>query len=689
MRKFFPCFVAMVLVLVTFSSSWSQCPEEPKDLGECDTLNVVCWDCEIDTSVPGPYFVRVLLLVTHDSNTFYWEGGSRWVQDSIAAFVTPLEWTRTNPSAYCSVSSYWNTSEFYGPQAERSIFRHVIDSETGDTLMVNRMMWMASQAAGWEWDSRIVQVDTDSSYFRMALVTTGQTDRRWWEGDRTLLATITLKVSDTMHVCIDSTFWAPNSKLTFTRYDSKVYFPRHNLPICFWFGPPRIEVTSPNGGENWCAGSTKNVTWGSENLAGNVKIDYSTNGGGSWNAITASTPNDGEYSWDIPPDVSASTTCRVKISDVDDDPSDMSDADFTISQKAVTVVSPNGGEALVVNEPHGITWVYSCLDYVSIEYSTNSGADWNTVVSSTPSDGFYTWQVPDTPSDSCRIRICDTTGTPCDTSDDDFSIGHRDFAMEAFPDTQFVYAGQDTNYNVVISPIYGFNSPCTLSVSNLPPGASGTFDPAIIVYPYTDTSVLTISTTDATPEGYYTITVTATETDKGISQLEHSTEVVLVVSAAHIGLTLPTGGEVWCAGKINEITWTSEGLAGSFIQIDYSTNAGTSWLLVEDSTENDGTYDWTPPEPPSDSCLVKVSDADGLPFDESDSLFAIFLAGDANADGMVNIADAMYIINYLFIAGPAPTHPEAGDVNVDGEINVADAVWIVNYLFIAGPAPEC
>jgi hypothetical protein len=61
------------------------------------------------------------------------------------------------------------------------------------------------------------------------------------------------------------------------------------------------------------------------------------------------------------------------------------------------------------------------------------------------------------------------------------------------------------------------------------------------------------------------------------------------------------------------------------------------------------------------------------------------LYGDANCDGMVNIADVVHLVNYLFIDGPAPCLLRLGDVNCDEAINIADVVHLVNYLFINGP----
>lgn len=66
-----------------------------------------------------------------------------------------------------------------------------------------------------------------------------------------------------------------------------------------------------------------------------------------------------------------------------------------------------------------------------------------------------------------------------------------------------------------------------------------------------------------------------------------------------------------------------------------------------------------------------------------------FLRGDVNADGVVNTVDVVYLINYLYIHGPAPVPWRAGDVDADGTITAADVVYLINYLFIGGPPPPC
>jgi hypothetical protein len=63
--------------------------------------------------------------------------------------------------------------------------------------------------------------------------------------------------------------------------------------------------------------------------------------------------------------------------------------------------------------------------------------------------------------------------------------------------------------------------------------------------------------------------------------------------------------------------------------------------------------------------------------------------GDATGDGVINIADVMYMINYLYRSGPYPASFEAGDANCDGDHGILDIVFLINYLYKGGPPPGC
>jgi hypothetical protein len=71
-----------------------------------------------------------------------------------------------------------------------------------------------------------------------------------------------------------------------------------------------------------------------------------------------------------------------------------------------------------------------------------------------------------------------------------------------------------------------------------------------------------------------------------------------------------------------------------------------------------------------------------------------FVRGDANQDGRVDVADAISIISFLFVYGAQPRCLDAADVNDDAYlgtlngVNLADALYLLQYLFVRGrPVP--
>ncbi|MFN0057732.1 MAG: right-handed parallel beta-helix repeat-containing protein [Planctomycetota bacterium] len=68
---------------------------------------------------------------------------------------------------------------------------------------------------------------------------------------------------------------------------------------------------------------------------------------------------------------------------------------------------------------------------------------------------------------------------------------------------------------------------------------------------------------------------------------------------------------------------------------------------------------------------------------------AVFVRGDCNSDGNINIADPIFLLAFLFGVGVSPpTCADASDGNDDGLLNIADAIAILLALFAApGPLP--
>ena len=66
-----------------------------------------------------------------------------------------------------------------------------------------------------------------------------------------------------------------------------------------------------------------------------------------------------------------------------------------------------------------------------------------------------------------------------------------------------------------------------------------------------------------------------------------------------------------------------------------------------------------------------------------------YLYGDANGDWAINVADVVYLVNFLYRDGDPPIPVEAGDANCDEIVNIADVVYLVNYLYRGGHLPGC
>ncbi len=63
------------------------------------------------------------------------------------------------------------------------------------------------------------------------------------------------------------------------------------------------------------------------------------------------------------------------------------------------------------------------------------------------------------------------------------------------------------------------------------------------------------------------------------------------------------------------------------------------------------------------------------------------ITGDPNGSGDIDVADAMYLINYLFTGGEAPDPYLTGDVDCNDTVNLLDIIYLINYIFRDGPEP--
>jgi hypothetical protein len=134
--------------------------------------------------------------------------------------------------------------------------------------------------------------------------------------------------------------------------------------------PEMIQLTSPNGGENWMVGEHKNITWTTTGYVGNIKLEYSKDGfAADVHEITPSAPDTGIFDWIVPDDPSNTVKVRATLAGA---PSifDDSDANFTISlvsDLTLDVIRSTYSPGYATNPQ-------TYIDYLHLDWSDIAGA---------------------------------------------------------------------------------------------------------------------------------------------------------------------------------------------------------------------------------------------------------------------------------------------------------------------------
>ena len=124
----------------------------------------------------------------------------------------------------------------------------------------------------------------------------------------------------------DNTF--PAGKIAVGAYKYSAFF--DDVLVTKVGGLDKITVTSPNGGERWQTNVPQQISWTSNGITGQVKIEISTNNGASWTIIAPNVDNTGNYSW-TPSPTYISKNCLIRITSLSNNTVfDLSDAEFTI-----------------------------------------------------------------------------------------------------------------------------------------------------------------------------------------------------------------------------------------------------------------------------------------------------------------------------------------------------------------------
>lgn len=108
------------------------------------------------------------------------------------------------------------------------------------------------------------------------------------------------------------------------------------------------------------------------------------------------------------------------------------------------------------------------------------------------------------------LTVANGAGSHTTTRSDYISVTPPppDFTLSVSPTSAVVVRGNAAVYTITVTPTNAFTGAVDLSVSGLPAGATGTFDPDPVTVPPAGFSTLRVATTSTTKHGTYTVTVT-------------------------------------------------------------------------------------------------------------------------------------------------------------------------------------
>ncbi len=144
---------------------------------------------------------------------------------------------------------------------------------------------------------------------------------------------------------------------------------------------------------------------------------------------------------------------------------------------------------------------------VDIFLSIDGGTTFNQIATNVPNTGSYSWQVSNTPSTLCRVKVKSVGNIFFDVNDQNFEIKlvAPDYALLAVDTLKSVCLPNSADYVINTESISNFSSPILFSATNVPNGASVSFS-STSVMPGQPVTV-TVTTSAAMTPGVYTINI--------------------------------------------------------------------------------------------------------------------------------------------------------------------------------------
>jgi len=199
--------------------------------------------------------------------------------------------------------------------------------------------------------------------------------------------------------------------------------------------PQFLALLSPDGSENWTAGSGQTIQWTfSGNPGPYIKIELLKGGVLNRTIRSRLSTVNNSCAWTVPAKQRPGDDYRIRIRSVRNIAyTDTSDADFSIVSPpppVITVTAPDGGEVWQRGSSHIIDWTYTGKAGTYVKIQLFRGGVLSRILSSSVKtgsngSGSFMWRIPAnlTPGDKYQIKVTSRAkGNVNDTSNGFFTI---------------------------------------------------------------------------------------------------------------------------------------------------------------------------------------------------------------------------------------------------------------------------
>jgi hypothetical protein len=379
---------------------------------------------------------------------------------------------------------------------------------------------------------------------------------------------------------------------------------------------PIFTLLEPNGQDRLVPSDTTTIRWTSQFVppTATADIDYSTDAGESWNLIASvnsdNLPATNSYDWIVPDAPSEQAIVRVRIPQSSS--RDSSESFLTIlPHPELTVLQPNGGEHWYGGEKRTISWNMQTIDYVRLEYSTDGGESWQTILDRIPAYlGSYEWMIPDISADEVLVRITSLERERfSDISDEPFSILQQSLQLLSPNGGEQFEMGEEITVNWSAS---------NVSAVRVEYSANNGF------------TWQTVGSGIAAEAGSYSFTPPPTPTklaavrvidEEHATTFDRSDRPFEILEARSIAVLTPAGGDMLVRGSTTAISWSAPRIGS--VTIQYSPNGGAVWTTVASNVDaQQGSLIWRVPDAKTEQARIRIIEVGGSIIGES-GLFSI------------------------------------------------------------------